>query len=174
MSRAGGSAARLDGVSLRYGRAVALDNVTLDIPAGGMVGLIGPDGVGKSSVLSLIAGARKIQTGSVQVFGGDMANARYRGDLCPRVAFMPQGLGKNLYPDLSVRENIAFFSRLFGQSGTERAWRTAELLAATGLTPLTAVKSPNRHVRSCATITGSAASTWRGGMWIAVWPARCA
>jgi ribosome-dependent ATPase len=135
MSRAGGSAARLDGVSLRYGRAVALDNVTLDIPAGGMVGLIGPDGVGKSSVLSLIAGARKIQTGSVQVFGGDMANARYRGDLCPRVAFMPQGLGKNLYPDLSVRENIAFFSRLFGQSGTERAWRTAELLAATGLTP---------------------------------------
>jgi len=127
-------AARLDAITLRYGHAIALDNVSLEIPAGRMVGLIGPDGVGKSSVLSLIAGARKIQTGSVQVLGGDMASARYRTELCPRVAFMPQGLGRNLYPDLSVTENIAFFSRLFGQSTAERAWRTAELLEATGLT----------------------------------------
>ena len=82
-----------------------------------MVGLIGPDGVGKSSVLSLIAGARQIQTGAVQVLGGDMASARYRTELCPRVAYMPQGLGRNLYPDLTVQENIAFFSRLFGQAG---------------------------------------------------------
>ena len=48
---------------------------------------------------------------------------------------MPQGLGRNLYPDLSVRENIAFFSRLFGQSRSERAWRITELLGATGLAP---------------------------------------
>ena len=100
-----------------------------------MVGLIGPDGVGKSSVLSLIAGARQIQAGAVQVLGGDMASARYRTQLCPRVAYMPQGLGSNLYPDLTVQENIAFFSRLFGQAGAERAWRTAELLDATGLAP---------------------------------------
>lgn len=128
-------AARLDTVGLRYGKAIALDAVTLDLPAGCAIGLIGPDGVGKSSVLSLIAGSRRIQSGTVQVLGGDMADASYRADVCPRIAYMPQGLGKNLYPDLSVTENIAFFSRLFGQSASERGWRTAELLNATGLTP---------------------------------------
>lgn len=129
------NAAELDAVSHTYGKAIALDNVTLAIPAGCMVGIIGPDGVGKSSVLSLIAGARQIQTGTVQVLGGNIAATGYRAALCPRVAFMPQGLGRNLYPDLSVRENIEFFSRLFGQSRAERAWRIAELLNATGLTP---------------------------------------
>ena len=135
MTPEGHPAGRVDGVTLRYGRVLALDDVTLRVPSGGVVGLIGPDGVGKSSVLSLLAGARRIQVGSVQVLGGDMASARYRTQLCPRVAYMPQGLGRNLYPDLSVRENIAFFGRLFGQAGTERSWRTAELLDATGLAP---------------------------------------
>jgi ribosome-dependent ATPase len=87
-----GPAACLDAVTLRYGRALALDDATLVVPAGCMVGLIGPDGVGKSSVLSLIAGARQIQAGTVQVLGGEMASARYRTQLCPRVAYMPQGL----------------------------------------------------------------------------------
>ena len=100
-----------------------------------MVGLIGPDGVGKSSLLGIIAGARRIQTGRVRVLGGDMADARHRGAVCPRIAYMPQGLGKNLYPDLSVRENIEFFGRLFGQSRAEREWRIAELLDSTGLAP---------------------------------------
>ena len=135
MTTQGLLAARLDEVTLRYGNVLALDGVKLDIPAGGMVGLIGPDGVGKSSVLSLIAGARRLQAGSLEVLGGDMASASYRARLCPRVAYMPQGLGRNLYPDLSVRENIAFFSRLFGQAGPERVWRTAELLDSTGLAP---------------------------------------
>ena len=101
-------AARLDAVTQRYGKVVALDGVTLEIPAGCMVGLIGPDGVGKSSVLSLIVGARKIQSGTVHVLGGDMASNAYRAGMRPRIAYVPQGLGKNLYPDLSVRENIAF------------------------------------------------------------------
>jgi len=135
MTDGGAVAARLDAVSHRYGKTIALDDVTVSIPGGCMVGLIGPDGVGKSSVLSLIAGARKIQSGRVQVLGGDMADAAWRAELCPRVAFMPQGLGRNLYPDLSVRENIEFFSRLFGQSRTERRWRITELLAATELAP---------------------------------------
>jgi ribosome-dependent ATPase len=56
-----------------------------------------------------------------------------RAALCPRIAYMPQGLGRNLYPDLSVRENIEFFSRLFGQSRAERQWRIDELLRATEL-----------------------------------------
>src|SRR5208282_1743761 len=98
-------------------------------------GLIGPDGVGKSSLLSIIAGARQLQSGRVFVLDGDMTDAAHRAAVCPRIAFMPQGLGKNLYPDLSVRENIQFFGRLFGQSRSERESRIAELLASTGLAP---------------------------------------
>ncbi len=121
------------GVSLSYGRTRALDAVTLDIAAGGLVGLIGPDGVGKSSLLSLIAGARTIQGGRVEVLGGDMASAAHRRRVCPRVAYMPQGLGKNLYPTLSVFENVDFFGQLFGHDRRERERRIAALLASTGL-----------------------------------------
>jgi ribosome-dependent ATPase len=126
---------RLNAVGLRYGGSVALDAVSLDLPAGCMVGLIGPDGVGKSSLLSLIAGARVIQTGQVEVLGGDMANARVRTRICPRIAYMPQGLGKNLYPTLSVFENVDFFGRLFGHNRRERDRRIKELLQSTGLAP---------------------------------------
>ena len=98
-----------------------------------MVGLIGPDGVGKSSLLSLIAGARAVQAGSVQVLGGDMASKAHRDVVCPRIAYMPQGLGKNLYPTLSVEENLQFFARLFGHGGAERRRRIDELTRSTGL-----------------------------------------
>ena len=127
--------ARLDDVTQRYSHVVALDTVTIELPAGCMVGLIGPDGVGKSSLLSIVAGARQIQSGKVFVLGGDMADASHRAAICPRIAYMPQGLGRNLYPDLSVRENIEFFGRLFGQTHTEREWRISELLNSTGLAP---------------------------------------
>ncbi|SHK21355.1 ribosome-dependent ATPase [Roseomonas rosea] len=125
--------ARLREVGLSYGKARALDAVTLDIPRGRMVGLIGPDGVGKSSLLSLVAGAHAIQSGQVEVLGGDMASAAHRAATCPRIAYMPQGLGKNLYPTLSVFENVDFFGRLFGQGRAERERRIAELLRSTGL-----------------------------------------
>ncbi|MGA2128513.1 MAG: ribosome-associated ATPase/putative transporter RbbA [Xanthobacteraceae bacterium] len=127
--------ARIDGLTQRYGKAVALDEVTIALPAGCMVGLIGPDGVGKSSLLSIIAGARRAQSGTVRVLDGDIADAAHRAAICPRIAYMPQGLGKNLYADLSVRENIEFFGRLFGQSRRERGARIADLLRATGLAP---------------------------------------
>ena len=124
---------RLQDVRLHYGKAQALAGVTLDVPAGCMVGLIGPDGVGKSSLLSLIAGARAVQAGSVQVLGGDMASKAHRDAVCPRIAYMPQGLGKNLYPTLSVEENLQFFARLFGHGGAERRRRIDELTRSTGL-----------------------------------------
>ena len=108
--------ARLAGVSLRYGKTLALDAVNLEVPAGCMVGLIGPDGVGKSSLLALISGARAVQQGEVEVLGGDMRAARHRNQVCPSIAYMPQGLGKNLYPALSVEDNLQFFGRLFGHS----------------------------------------------------------
>jgi len=126
---------RLVDVRLRYGKTVALDGITLELPAGLMVGLIGPDGVGKSSLLSLIAGSRRIQAGSIQVLGGDMANAGFRREACLRIAYMPQGLGKNLYPALSVEENLQFFARLFGHGAAERRRRIDKLTAGTGLKP---------------------------------------
>jgi ribosome-dependent ATPase len=125
--------ARLTGVSLQYGQTRALDDVTLELPAGCMVGLIGPDGVGKSSLMSLVAGARRIQQGHVEVLGGDMADARFRREACPRIAYMPQGLGKNLYPTLSVFENADFFARLFGLGRSEAKRRIAGLLDSIGL-----------------------------------------
>lgn len=128
-------AIELEHVTHSYGRVLALDHVSLEIPKSRIVGLIGPDGVGKSTLLSLAAGARKIQDGSVTVLGVDMAVAANREEVCPRIAYMPQGLGKNLYPDLSVRENIEFFARLFGQAKAEREARILDLLHSTGLTP---------------------------------------
>jgi ribosome-dependent ATPase len=125
----------IDDVTQRYGKMLALDHVTLRLPAGCMVGLIGPDGVGKSSLLSMIAGARQIQSGRVIVLDQDMADATRRAAICPRIAYMPQGLGKNLYADLSVRENIEFFGRLFGQSRIKRDTMISELLQSTGLAP---------------------------------------
>ena len=127
--------AHLDGVSQHYGKTVALNNITLDIPARCMVGLIGPDGVGKSSLLSLISGARVIEQGNVMVLGGDMRDPKHRRDVCPRIAWMPQGLGKNLYHTLSVYENVDFFARLFGHDKAEREARITELLNSTGLAP---------------------------------------
>ncbi len=122
-------------VSLFYRKTCALDAVSQDIPAGCMVGLIGPDGVGKSSLLSLIAGAHAIQSGTVEVLGGDMKDAGHRTLTCPRIAYMPQGLGKNLDPILSVAENVDFFGRLFGHGPAERKRRIDALLRATGLGP---------------------------------------
>lgn len=127
--------AQLRGVSQHYGATVALNDVTLNIPSRCMVGLIGPDGVGKSSLLSLISGARVIEQGSVIVLGGDMRDAQHRRNVCPRIAWMPQGLGKNLYHTLSVYENVDFFARLFGHSKAEREARIADLLNSTGLAP---------------------------------------
>lgn len=128
-------AARVSGVSLRYRKVLALDGIDLDIPAGRTVAMIGPDGVGKSSLFSLIAGARAISEGHIEVLGGDMADRQHREAVCPRIAYMPQGLGKNLYPTLSIDENLEFFGRLFGQDGAERERRIAELTESTGLAP---------------------------------------
>jgi ribosome-dependent ATPase len=126
---------RAKGLQYRYGRTRALAPISLEIPPGRIVGVVGPDGGGKSTLLGLIAGAKGCQAGTLQVLGGDMKSARHRQQVCNRIAFMPQGLGKNLYPALSVRENIDYFARLFGHGRQERERRISELLAATGLEP---------------------------------------
>ena len=125
----------LHDVSHFYGHVRALDHLSLEVPAGCMVGLLGPDGVGKSTTFDLISGARKIQTGTVDVLGGDMRDARHRLATCPRIAYMPQGLGKNLDPTLSVFENVDFFGRLFGLGRQQRDAQIGGLLRGTGLEP---------------------------------------
>jgi ribosome-dependent ATPase len=128
-------AARVRRLTHRYRRTVALDDVTIEIPARCMVGLIGPDGVGKSTLLALISGVRRIQEGEVVALDGDMRDGEHRRSSLPRIAYMPQGLGRNLYPTLTVFENLDFFGRLFDQPKSEREWRINELLASTGLDP---------------------------------------
>ena len=124
---------RLSDVSFRYGKVMALHKVDLEVRQGCTVGLIGPDGVGKSTLLSLIAGARAIQDGEVEVFAGLMNQASHRNKVCADIAYMPQGLGKNLYATLSVLENLQFFGRLFGHSESEIMRRVDVLTRATGL-----------------------------------------
>ncbi|MDY0873930.1 ribosome-associated ATPase/putative transporter RbbA [Dongia rigui] len=139
MSEAGAGpvlpAVRLTGLQHRNNRHFALHDMSFDIAPGSTAALIGPDGVGKSTLLSLIAGTRRIQQGEVSVLGGDMASRRHRNRIAERIAYMPQGLGKNLYPTLSVTENIDFFAGLFGLHGNAAKDRRARLLRATGLDP---------------------------------------
>ncbi len=126
---------RMADLSLRYGSTLALDQVTLDIPPRLMIGLLGPDGVGKSSLLSLVSGAHAMQDGKLEVLGGDMRDKKHRHRACPRIAYMPQGLGKNLYFTLTVEENLQFFARLFGHDAAERRRRIDLLTKSTGLYP---------------------------------------
>src|SRR5689334_16245035 len=121
------------GVELRsvrhcYKSTVALDDISLAVPPGSTVALIGPDGVGKSTLLALVAGTKRIQQGKVYALGIDLAHRDDRQRTQPRIAYMPQGLGKNLYTALTVHENIDFFARLFGQDRAEREMRIKQLL----------------------------------------------
>ena len=125
--------ARVKNVSHRYGATVSLADVSIDIPSRIMVGVIGPDGVGKSTLLGLIAGVKTIQAGEVFVFDKSIADKETLREIRGRIAYMPQGFGRNLYPTLSVFENIDFFGRLFGLSATERRSKIDELLTATSL-----------------------------------------
>ncbi|WP_342644172.1 ribosome-associated ATPase/putative transporter RbbA [Rhodoligotrophos ferricapiens] len=128
-------AVSFEGVCHRYRKVMGLTGITLAIPSGCIAGVIGPDGVGKSTLLSLAAGVTRLQTGRLQVLGGDMRRPGNRRLARARIAYMPQGLGRNLYPTLSVAENLHFFGRLFGQAHGEREERIEELLLATGLAP---------------------------------------
>ena len=114
-------------LSHRYGATTALDQVSLTIPTASFTAVVGPDGVGKSTMLGLIAGARALQSGEITVLGARMGDRRAREAVFGRIAFMPQGLGRNLYPTLSVLENIDFIGRLHGLDKADRASRIERL-----------------------------------------------
>ena len=132
-SAQGAIVADIQQVSLKYGKTQALKEISLALPAGCMIGLIGPDGVGKSSLLALLAGAKVVQQGRLMVLGGDIADRKHRRKVCPHIAYMPQGLGKNLSKTLSVEENLQFVARLFGHNAAESRKRIDALTKSTGL-----------------------------------------
>jgi len=133
MTATADAAARVAGLTLRYRHALALDRVDLALPCAAITGVIGPDGAGKTSLLAVLAGARRIQQGAVEVLGGDMRRDAFRARVCHRIAYMPQGLGPNLMPALSVRENLDFFARLFGLGAEARRERIGALARSLGL-----------------------------------------
>lgn len=103
---------RVSGFIKRYKRHEAVSGVELTIKKGEIYGLIGPDGAGKSSLMKAIAGVLSYEGGRVEVFGVTVDSERAAEAVKPRLGFLPQGLGLNLYPELTVEENIDFFARV--------------------------------------------------------------
>jgi ABC-2 type transport system ATP-binding protein len=110
----------------RYGRIEALSGVSFDIAAGELFGLLGPNGAGKSTLLAILGGLATPTAGSVRLLG-DLPTAN-RG----AIGFAPQSLA--LYPDLTARENLTFFGKLYGLNGYDLARRVDEILTTVGLT----------------------------------------
>ena len=117
----------------RYRKHVAVDSVDLSIQPGEIYGLIGPDGAGKSSLMKAIAGVLSFEGGEVQVFGIRIDSEAAAEKVKGRIGFMPQGLGLNLYAELSVEENIDFFAQLREVPPGLLAERKRKLLAMTRL-----------------------------------------
>jgi ABC-2 type transport system ATP-binding protein len=117
----------------RYKKHVAVEGVDLEIQRGEMYGLIGPDGAGKSSLMKAIAGVLSYEGGTVEVFGTTVDSERSAEQIKSKIGFLPQGLGLNLYPALSVEENIDFFARLRLVPEKDLAERKVRLLAMTRL-----------------------------------------
>ncbi|MBK9306967.1 MAG: ABC transporter ATP-binding protein [Nitrospira sp.] len=124
---------QVSGFVKRYKHDVAVDGVDLEIRRGEIYGLIGPDGSGKSSLMKAIAGVLTYDAGAVDVFGTRVDSERAAERIKPNIGFLPQGLGLNLYPDLSIDENIDFFAQLRLVPDKDLAERKARLLAMTRL-----------------------------------------
>jgi ABC-2 type transport system ATP-binding protein len=117
------------GLRRRFGEIVAVDGVGFGIGAGETYGLLGPNGAGKTTTISMIAGLLERDGGEVTVDGVPMTTRSVRAKSA--IGYVPQDLA--IYPDLSGRENLMFFARLYGMSTTEARRRAAEVLTLTGL-----------------------------------------
>jgi len=114
-------------------RVTALDGVTLSLAPGGVTGLIGPDGAGKTTLMRLACGLLRPDAGRVRTLGLDAAEEPEA--VQARIGYMPQRFG--LYEDLSVQENLDLYADLQGVARPERPERYAELMRLTGLGPFT-------------------------------------
>ena len=110
-----------------------LSSISATIPAGRLVALVGADGAGKTTLMRVLAGLLKPQSGNVEILGGDVyQNVARAQALC---GYMPQKFG--LYADLSVQENLTLYADLFGLDEVTRQTRFKELLEMTDLTRFT-------------------------------------
>jgi len=113
----------------RYGKFAALAGVDFAVEPGELFGLLGPNGAGKTTLMTILAGLKNADEGSVLLFGepfrsSDRARRHFIG-------LATQDL--SVYPDLTARENLSFFGRLYGMRGADLKSRANELLVAVGL-----------------------------------------
>jgi ABC-2 type transport system ATP-binding protein len=113
----------------RFGGLVAVDGVGFYIDPGETYGLLGPNGAGKTTTISMIAGLLDRDGGEITVAGEPMTTRAIRAKKA--IGYVPQDLA--IYPDLSGRENLMFFARLYGMPTAEARRRSAEVLELTGL-----------------------------------------
>ena len=112
----------IDGLSMQFPDQLALDDISLVVPAGNILGLIGPSGAGKTTTIRVLTGALVPTSGKVSVLGEEPRH--FRRQTRERIGYMPQSF--TLYPDLTVRENVDFVASLFGM--LRRAGRTKRAL----------------------------------------------
>jgi ABC-2 type transport system ATP-binding protein len=117
------------GLRRRFGDLVAVDDVSLQIAPGETYGLLGPNGAGKTTTISMIAGLLERDAGEVFVAGRPMTTRTVQAKSA--IGYVPQDLA--IYPDLSGRENLVFFARLYGMSTAEAKSRSTEILDLIGL-----------------------------------------
>jgi len=113
-----------------YGRFAALRGVSFDVPAGALFGLLGPNGAGKTTLMGVLAGLSDATAGEVRLF--DRPFARNARDNRRRIGLATQDLA--VYPELTARENLSFFGKLYGLWGADLSARVREMLAAVELT----------------------------------------
>lgn len=114
----------VDDVSRRFGDFTAVQDISLTVQPGSILGVIGPSGAGKTTLVRMLTGALRPTTGTVEVLGEDPT--RFRRQTRERIGYMPQQF--TLYPDLSTRENVDFVASLFGILWRTRHRRTREVL----------------------------------------------
>lgn len=125
------SAIRTQGLRRIFGATIAVDALDLDVRAGEIFGLVGPDGAGKTTTMRLLAGVLKPTAGQAEVADCDVV--RDPEAVKEHIGYMSQRFG--LYPDLTVRENIEFYADIYGVGKRERAARMERLLGFSNLTP---------------------------------------